>query len=488
LIKQINKNKSKISKTLKVIRIYNLFYIFIFILNINLLSPGVLISQYLIKIANNKSISEKIFEFDILIKSTAENFILTSYQLVMTCDSNFTNSGNLSFSYINNSSDMMNYPCNSIGIRIENNIQKMCLASGPGYILNDTIKNYYKKIGTFRLLNSNSFNFNKSRIDWVFSNDIVTLLTGRNYFDITNQNNFSNLNNLLSDFNIPELIFNEDDSLQLPKKYFDNFTNNDSNTNNFNIYSFSSGKFVTAKWDNNFLTLKANPDWFGIDSIKITVSNDIVNKTTTIGVKVISVNDLPSIKFKDTLKIVKNVPFIFNLWNITNDIETSVQNLNFEFTFNNKFIIANYDHSNGNLIISPNEAPLGNYKLFLTVKDKESAISKDTINIIVSNSSTFVGNNIPDDFIVYQNFPNPFNNSTVVKYTIPVTSEVVIVLHNLLGQNVIAPVYEIKQKGKYEYFINDDNLSSGIYFLSVKCITIDSHKIFTNSIKILLIK
>ena len=82
--------------------------------------PHILFSQYQIRIANGQIISENLYEFDVLIESTDKDFVLTSYQCALSCKSTNKDYENLSFNYIDGSSDLINYPTYSIGIKKEN--------------------------------------------------------------------------------------------------------------------------------------------------------------------------------------------------------------------------------------------------------------------------------------------------------------------------------------------------------------------------------
>ena len=42
----------------------------------------------------------------------------------------------------------------------------------------------------------------------------------------------------------------------------------------------------------------------------------------------------------------------------------------------------------------------------------------------------------PNTFTLYQNFPNPFNNTTVIKFDLPATSKVEIFLYDILGRQL----------------------------------------------------
>lgn len=74
------------------------------------------------------------------------------------------------------------------------------------------------------------------------------------------------------------------------------------------------------------------------------------------------------------------------------------------------------------------------------------------------------GNEIPDGFTLYQNFPNPFNPTTVIKYTIPKQTFVKLTVYDLLGEEVAVLVNKIKRAGKYKQKFDASRLASGVYF------------------------
>ena len=75
---------------------------------------------------------------------------------------------------------------------------------------------------------------------------------------------------------------------------------------------------------------------------------------------------------------------------------------------------------------------------------------------------------IPLDFSLYQNFPNPFNPSTKIKYSIPQTSNVLIKVFDILGNEIESLVKEEKQTGTYEITWYSEGLPSGVYFYQLK--------------------
>ena len=71
---------------------------------------------------------------------------------------------------------------------------------------------------------------------------------------------------------------------------------------------------------------------------------------------------------------------------------------------------------------------------------------------------------VPSDYKLYQNFPNPFNPTTTIRFEIPVKSTVKLEIFNILGELVTTLVSGELKAGTYDYNWNADNIASGIYF------------------------
>mgnify|MGYP005838438323 CR=1 FL=1 len=95
-------------------------------------------------------------------------------------------------------------------------------------------------------------------------------------------------------------------------------------------------------------------------------------------------------------------------------------------------------------------------------------------------SSVDDNNSLPENFVLEQNFPNPFNPSTTIRYSLPSDNYVTLKVFNILGQEVATLINENKVAGNYSVEFNASNLSSGIYlyridagnFTSVKKLTL----------------
>lgn len=70
---------------------------------------------------------------------------------------------------------------------------------------------------------------------------------------------------------------------------------------------------------------------------------------------------------------------------------------------------------------------------------------------------------VPDAFELNQNFPNPFNPATTIRYAIPTASLVSLVVYNMIGQEVQTLVSEFQNAGSYTVILDASRLSSGTY-------------------------
>jgi photosystem II stability/assembly factor-like uncharacterized protein len=75
---------------------------------------------------------------------------------------------------------------------------------------------------------------------------------------------------------------------------------------------------------------------------------------------------------------------------------------------------------------------------------------------------------IPEKFILQQNFPNPFNPSSNIRYSIPQSSNVVLKVFDVIGKEIETLVDEEKPIGNYELIWNASSLPSGVYFYQLK--------------------
>lgn len=79
--------------------------------------------------------------------------------------------------------------------------------------------------------------------------------------------------------------------------------------------------------------------------------------------------------------------------------------------------------------------------------------------------STF--DDIPTEFKLEQNFPNPFNPTTKISFSIPQRSQIKLKVFDVLGREVVNLAGGVYEVGNYEVTFDASKLSSGVYFYNL---------------------
>jgi hypothetical protein len=91
------------------------------------------------------------------------------------------------------------------------------------------------------------------------------------------------------------------------------------------------------------------------------------------------------------------------------------------------------------------------------------------------------------DFSLLQNFPNPFNPSTKINFSLAVDSKVKLNIYNLLGEQVAQLLNSNLTAGNHDVVFDATNLNSGVYFYKLEANGIDGQA-FTSTKKMILTK
>ncbi len=70
---------------------------------------------------------------------------------------------------------------------------------------------------------------------------------------------------------------------------------------------------------------------------------------------------------------------------------------------------------------------------------------------------------VPEEYFLAQNFPNPFNPSTVIEYGLREAGNVTLMIYDVLGNEIATIVNEYQQAGTHQVRFDATNLSSGLY-------------------------
>jgi hypothetical protein len=70
---------------------------------------------------------------------------------------------------------------------------------------------------------------------------------------------------------------------------------------------------------------------------------------------------------------------------------------------------------------------------------------------------------LENEILLFQNFPNPFKNSTIFKYELAESSEVTFNFYDINNKIIHEKNEGLKSKGIHTFSFFDENLKSGIY-------------------------
>jgi photosystem II stability/assembly factor-like uncharacterized protein len=126
----------------------------------------------------------------------------------------------------------------------------------------------------------------------------------------------------------------------------------------------------------------------------------------------------------------------------------------------------------------------GNYKWTLRTVDaayigSPIAIGEFTIGYVSLNETA---DNLPGEYSLEQNYPNPSNLLTTISYSIPEEGLVTLKVYNIAGEEVITLVSEKQQAGNHKVVLDAANMPGGIYFYKFKSGT------FSQTRKLIIVK
>lgn len=75
---------------------------------------------------------------------------------------------------------------------------------------------------------------------------------------------------------------------------------------------------------------------------------------------------------------------------------------------------------------------------------------------------------VPRSYALEQNFPNPFNPTTTIRYALPSSDRVELKIHDILGREVATLVDGVEEAGEHVVHFDARGLASGAYFYTIR--------------------
>ena len=253
---------------------------------------------------------------------------------------------------------------------------------------------------------------------------------------------------------------------------------------------------LTASVSSDTLTINPKPDWYGNASIIVIAYDGYSRDSTTFNVTVTSVNDLP-IAFEwvsstlDTIYISQsNLNENYTLeWEPSKD-PIDGDSINYLLYSKIGAYPAEeiYDTTSTSISISYQEildgvfedSPVNAATVRFNVKASDGIdsvdISGDNRLIYVNRYDNYLSTEsekIPTEFALHENYPNPFNPTTTLRFDLPEISDVRLTIFNMLGQKVKTYNMESTPAGYHALKWNATNdygkpVSAGIYLYQIQ--------------------
>ena len=116
-------------------------------------------------------------------------------------------------------------------------------------------------------------------------------------------------------------------------------------------------------------------------------------------------------------------------------------------------------------------------------KDIGGKASSDSVTFNVDTTTTNIEDVVlPSAYSLSQNFPNPFNSSTIIEYSLPIEEHVSLKVYDILGRPLETLVNQEQSPRSYQVPFDGSKYSSGVYFYNLRT---DS---FNKTRKMILIK
>ena len=121
------------------------------------------------------------------------------------------------------------------------------------------------------------------------------------------------------------------------------------------------------------------------------------------------------------------------------------------------------------VLISP-LLPNSTYYFLLQVRDNESKWSmySDVAKITTMNTGIQSRIGLPEKFLLYANYPNPFNPKTTIRFDVPQKKHVMLLLYNSTGKKIKEILNQTMNPGYHQYEWDASDYASGIYFIQMK--------------------
>jgi hypothetical protein len=212
-----------------------------------------------------------------------------------------------------------------------------------------------------------------------------------------------------------------------------------------------------------------NPD----TTFTVIASDNELSDTLKVAVSVITVNDAPYFEYafpQPAFYDLETLNWSLDLDDYASDPDHPDEELSWSYNLLDPHpLIITIDEETHIATISGSNI-LGILRIAFTVTDPLNASASDTltVNMLISDVDEDLTAIIPDDFVLFDNYPNPFNPTTTIQYGLPHPCHITLGIYNMLGQQIADLVDEKQAAGMHRIVWDASNVNSGVYFFRIQ--------------------
>ena len=262
----------------------------------------------------------------------------------------------------------------------------------------------------------------------------------------------------------------------------------------------SGSEFITSTISSSSLTLLPDPNWNGKSTITVIADDQFSYDTTSFNLTVNPVQDPPTAfewisQESDSIYVTQdslNLEELYTLeWSVSEDVDSEaiyyIVNWQIGTLLSGSFgqstvtslSLTNEENAEGPFALHPYLVTLPRLTVYFTAYATDGI---DTVKVSGNDRVLFVNRYeylstesdvIPTEYALYENFPNPFNPSTTLRFDLPYSGDVSLTIYNMLGQKVKSFDMRGIQAGKHTLKWNATNdlgekVGTGVYLYQLQ--------------------
>lgn len=237
---------------------------------------------------------------------------------------------------------------------------------------------------------------------------------------------------------------------------------------------------------NNRLHLSLQTNWSGAASIVIVTQDLWFESYDTLLIQVKEINDPPILLSLPETSFSCDTSLILDLNTYVIDVDHPKSSLFWEAEVLSPYqdsLAIEIDNIEKTATFRARYSFTALVTAIFKVYDDSLGFDRDSMRVWVKFPSAANQMEIPHlTMELWQNFPNPFNETTTILYSLSVSSNVILDVYNPLGEKISTLISQKQPAGQYSIQWKAQNLSSGVYMMVLRANS------FTIKRKLLLIK